>query len=841
MMKKSMKRFGRRVFTLLVAAAMFLSYMPEMKVSAAADSEIFEGGDTISSHNVTIAPGVKPNGWTYGTIGSDGNLNNYGGSITKKVGESGFYRRCPTNSISGGYCGHIVAEYTADYFTDFTVESSNKGVIGDVSYQIAKWNNTYGYCPQMTFIGKQPGKTKLTWTYYVNFMVQRETGYCRYCGRYTVIPADYTWHKYRDVIDVNVNADYALVYEANGDNVVKMPGNTTRTVTDKTTTLTVSGQQPERKGYKFLGWSEDPNAQKAAYIGGESIRLNWEEGKGSVANPVSKTLYAVWKKADPTTYKVVREYYIDGTKVATVSGAARDGSVGDQVYGQKLADENPGWNFYTVDDERYGFNFSDSNPEPLVLVKEPESNVITLKYVYAKTYTVIYRDGADGEFFGDESHGGLNAGDKTPGFSGNVNRKGYTFIGWKLTTGTQYNGTVGLRPTVGAKDANEQDEIIYVAQWKQITVTVKDSDGTADGKGTWNDGTDADKVLTLDEGKVTLPGKDSIMPPEGKELDKWRDQDGKEYEPGQEIEPEKDLTLIPVWKEGAPVEPTEPTEPPTNPTEPTEPPTNPTEPTEPPTNPTNPTNPTEPTEPSDPVPPTVPTEPSAPVPPTAPTVPSNPVTPENPTPGTPPADDGTNEVPNVPAAPAAPAEMDAAPAPVNIPATPVTPDDPEEEETDIPDDPVPEAEPEEEPEETQEDEPAESVEETEIQDIEEDETPLAAMGETVGKGWALLNLILAIFTAFASLTLLTLYFTGKNKDVDEFEEEELRRKGFIRILSVVPAVLAVITFALTEDMSNPMVIVDKWTLLMLLYAVVNVAFAAVAVKKREESKEKVVK
>lgn len=830
-MKKSMKRFGRRVFTLLVAAAMFLSYMPEMKVSAAADSEIFEGGDTISSHNVTIAPGVKPNGWTYGTIGSDGNLNNYGGSITKKVGESGFYRRCPTNSISGGYCGHIVAEYTADYFTDFTVESSNKGVIGDVSYQIAKWNNTYGYCPQMTFIGKQPGKTKLTWTYYVNFMVQRETGYCRYCGRYTVIPADYTWHKYRDVIDVNVNADYALVYEANGDNVVKMPGNTTRTVTDKTTTLTVSGQQPERKGYKFLGWSEDPNAQKAAYIGGESIRLNWEEGKGSVANPVSKTLYAVWKKADPTTYKVVREYYIDGTKVATVSGAARDGSVGDQVYGQKLADENPGWNFYTVDDERYGFNFSDSNPEPLVLVKEPESNVITLKYVYAKTYTVIYRDGADGEFFGDESHGGLNAGDKTPGFSGNVNRKGYTFIGWKLTTGTQYNGTVGLRPTVGAKDANEQDEIIYVAQWKQITVTVKDSDGTADGKGTWNDGTDADKVLTLDEGKVTLPGKDSIMPPEGKELDKWRDQDGKEYEPGQEIEPEKDLTLIPVWKEGAPVEPTEPTEPPTNPTEPTEPPTNP----------TNPTNPTEPTEPSDPVPPTVPTEPSAPVPPTAPTVPSNPVTPENPTPGTPPADDGTNEVPNVPAAPAAPAEMDAAPAPVNIPATPVTPDDPEEEETDIPDDPVPEAEPEEEPEETQEDEPAESVEETEIQDIEEDETPLAAMGETVGKGWALLNLILAIFTAFASLTLLTLYFTGKNKDVDEFEEEELRRKGFIRILSVVPAVLAVITFALTEDMSNPMVIVDKWTLLMLLYAVVNVAFAAVAVKKREESKEKVVK
>ncbi len=758
------------------------------------------------------------------------------GTATKQVGEEGFYQRLPrSTNTCNTFPWIVLSEYIPDEYNN--LDATHDDIIsGD--YAWGKFaGNDYGNsyigtpCLQFNYTAVKPGRTSVRLYFEYGYYYSAESGWGS-CGHYHTIPGNF--NTYYDIVDfkVTVNADYVLNYDTRGGTTV---ASTRRKVANTSTDLVVTSATPSKTGYKFLGWSEDPNAQKAAYTGGESIRLNWEEGKGSVANPVSKTLYAVWKKADPTTYKVVREYYIDGTKVATVSGAARDGSVGDEVYGQKLADENPGWNFYTVDDERYGFTFSDSNPEPLVLVKEPESNVITLKYVYAKTYTVIYRDGADGEFFGDESHGGLNAGDKTPGFSGNVNRKGYTFIGWKLTTGNQYNGTVGLRPTVGAKDANEQDEIIYVAQWKQITVTVKDSDGTADGKGTWNDGTDADKVLTLDEGKVTLPGKDSIMPPEGKELDKWRDQDGKEYEPGQEIEPEKDLTLIPVWKEGAPVEPTEPTEPPTNPTEPTEPPTNPTEPTEPPT------NPTEPTEPSDPVPPTVPTEPSAPVPPTAPTVPSNPVTPENPTPGTPPADDGTNEVPNVPAAPAAPAEMDAAPAPVNIPATPVTPDDPEEEETDIPDDPVPEAEPEEEPEETQEDEPAESVEETEIQDIEEDETPLAAMGETVGKGWALLNLILAILTAFASLTLLTLYFTGKNKDVDEFEEEELRRKGFIRILSVVPAVLAVITFALTEDMSNPMVIVDKWTLLMLLYAVVNVAFAAVAVKKREESKEKVVK
>ena len=88
--------------------------------------------------------------------------------------------------------------------------------------------------------------------------------------------------------------------------------------------------------------------------------------------------------------------------------------------------------------------------------------------------------------------------------------------------------------------------------------------------------------------------------------------------------------------------------------------------------------------------------------------------------------------------------------------------------------------------------------------------------------------------------MLMLYFTGKNRDgeEDEAEEEELKRKGFIRILSVLPAVLAVITFALTENMRNPMVFVDKWTLLMILYAFVNAVLALFSVKKREESREK---
>ena len=170
---------------------------------------------------------------------------------------------------------------------------------------------------------------------------------------------------------------------------------TTKTVADTSADLTVSFATPTKAGYKFLGWSEDPNAKTASYTGGESIRLNWEEGKGSTANPVSKTLYAVWKKVDPTTYVVTREYYIDGSKVASVRGGAKDGSVGDEIYGQTLAEENPNWNYYTVDGNKYEFTYSGSNPEPLVLVEEAASNVITLKYVHNKDYAVIYCDGME--------------------------------------------------------------------------------------------------------------------------------------------------------------------------------------------------------------------------------------------------------------------------------------------------------------------------------------------------------------------------------------------------------------------------------------------------------------
>ena len=136
-----------------------------------------------------------------------------------------------------------------------------------------------------------------------------------------------------------------------------------------------------------------------------------------------------------------------------------------------------------------------------------------------------------------------------------------------------------------------------------------------------------------------------------------------------------------------------------------------------------------------------------------------------------------------------------------------------------------------------------SVEPAEEIELEDEEVPLA-----VNNGaWALLNLILTILTAIISLALLISYFTREGKgdeekalkngeEADE-HENDLKRHGLIRILSILPVILAVITFILTENMRNPMIFIDRWTILMLLYMVINITLAVFAVKKREEKEE----
>ena len=148
--------------------------------------------------------------------------------------------------------------------------------------------------------------------------------------------------------------------------------------------------------------------------------------------------------------------------------------------------------------------------------------------------------------------------------------------------------------------------------------------------------------------------------------------------------------------------------------------------------------------------------------------------------------------------------------------------------------------------------PEEITEPTE--EIPDETVPLAPPEEIpdepvpqAGPAWALINLILSILTVLASLLLLVGYF-GKKEEEAEDENgnaildaegnnvmNDIKKRGGWRLASLVPAILSVIAFLLTENMRNPMILVDRWTLLMVIIAVVQVLVMMLSKKKTEDN------
>jgi hypothetical protein len=133
---------------------------------------------------------------------------------------------------------------------------------------------------------------------------------------------------------------------------------------------------------------------------------------------------------------------------------------------------------------------------------------------------------------------------------------------------------------------------------------------------------------------------------------------------------------------------------------------------------------------------------------------------------------------------------------------------------------------------------------------------------TIVENWALINLIAALLTASLALVRLGLILARRRNDerddrneLDQrnaaedgssvtapivaqetaqdnaadtaTEDDEDRRKTspfviFLRILTGILAVGSLVLFVLTEDMSNPMVLVDGWTIWMLIILLVTI-------------------
>ena len=122
--------------------------------------------------------------------------------------------------------------------------------------------------------------------------------------------------------------------------------------------------------------------------------------------------------------------------------------------------------------------------------------------------------------------------------------------------------------------------------------------------------------------------------------------------------------------------------------------------------------------------------------------------------------------------------------------------------------------------------------------IEEPQTPLGIFDEP--EDWALLNLILMILTIIIAFADGLLYFTKPtDKYGDEYEDEdvEVKRHGFPRIMAIVAAIMSVILFFLTEDMTDPMIWVDEYTVWMLILFIATAILTMMSKKETDPDQD----
>ena len=114
--------------------------------------------------------------------------------------------------------------------------------------------------------------------------------------------------------------------------------------------------------------------------------------------------------------------------------------------------------------------------------------------------------------------------------------------------------------------------------------------------------------------------------------------------------------------------------------------------------------------------------------------------------------------------------------------------------------------------------------------VEEEYTPKASPQYY----WALINLICAILTVLFGLLLL---ISKRHKDEDDDEEDdetkqqtnndeekeqEKKRGAFTRVLAVLIAIVSVVFFLVTEDLSLPWTWTDQWTIWMVVLGLVQI-------------------
>ena len=534
-------------------------------------------------------------------------------------------------------------------------------------------------------------------------------------------------------------------------------------------------------GYKFLGWATTPDSNKIEYAAGDPVFVD--------ANG-DNDLYAIWQVK---TYTVT--YDLDGGEWTEATN--------EFPYEYKATVE-----VVKTVPTREGYTFADWTSEEVEVANGkftmPAKNV-TLKAKWnINKYTVkwVNWDGSEVRTDTEVPYGTKLEAPADPTRAADAQYT-YTFKDWT--------------PEVKTVTGDATYKATYTKEANTYTLTY-DLDG-----GEWTEATNEFPY----EYKATVEVVKTVPTREGYKFSGWRSEEVT-IENDAFTMPAKDVVLKAVWEANptpTPIPSEEPTPTPAPSEEPTPTPAPTEEPTPTPAPTEEPTPTPAPTE--EPTPTPVPTEEPTPTP-----VPT-----EEPTPTPAP---NPNPNPN----PATPTPTPVAPV---VPATVATPT------------PKPTATPSATPSDNggkgdgnNDGEIGETINDNETplangEDIADNATPLAGLGTGA---WALINLILTIVTTLLSILLLIGYIGKKKKALEdedgnvvldengkEVMEYEKNKKGLWRLISIIPALIAIIVFIFTEDMTLPMIFVDKWTILHVVIALVQVVVMVLCKKKKNENDE----
>ena len=121
--------------------------------------------------------------------------------------------------------------------------------------------------------------------------------------------------------------------------------------------------------------------------------------------------------------------------------------------------------------------------------------------------------------------------------------------------------------------------------------------------------------------------------------------------------------------------------------------------------------------------------------------------------------------------------------------------------------------------------------------IEDDATALGS-----GGAWSLFDLLCTILTAVLAIIMLIGMIGRKRKEGDEDEyagdgqepDQITKRRRLLKGISVIPAIGAIVLFILTQDLTQPMVFFDQWSLVFAIIAIVNIVLRVASIRRKTD-------